>query len=168
MSAITVDVELQLTPRSQAIMAALYRSLDPRFVADEPVSTAPAAPAAIPAIGAPWPGIENSVYAGISRGEAGAPDAHLVLLAEQPGALDWDSAMKLSEGRTDGARMPTRFESALMYAHVREHFDTSKWHWTSTQYSENHAWSQGFGYGDQLSDGKEFEGRVRLVRRLPL
>ncbi len=168
MSAITVDVELQLTPRSQAIMAALYRSLDPRFVAEEPVATAAAAHAAIPAIGAPWPGIENSVYAGVSRGEGGAPDAHLVLLAEQPGALDWDSAMKLSEGRTDGARMPTRFESALLYAHVRDHFDTSKWHWTSTQYSEDYAWGQNFTNGNQYGYDKKFEGRVRLVRRLPL
>ncbi len=168
MSAITVDVELQLTPRSQAIMAALYRSLDPRFVADEPVATAAAAPAAIPAIGAPWPGIEGSAYAGISRGEEGAPDAHLVLLGEKPGDMSWPDAMKHAEQRSDGARMPTRFESALLYANRRDRRDVGEWHWTSTQSSENGAWLQYFDDGYQDLSVKKFEGRVRLVRRLPL
>lgn len=162
---ITIPVELELTPRSQAVMAALQKALDPRFQADEP---AEAPVANLPAIGAPWPGIEGSAYAGISRGEDGAPDAHLVLLAENPEDMSWHDAMKLAEQCTDGARLPTRFESALLYANLRDRMDTGTWHWTGTQYSEYLAWRQDFGYGGQDLNGKKFEGRVRLVRRFPL
>ena len=165
MSAITIPIELQLTQRSQAIMDALQRALDPRFVAaEEPTSAA----ATIPAIGEPWPGIQGSAYAGISRGEEGAPDAHLVLLGEKPADMNWPDAMKHAEQRSDGARMPTRFESALLYANLRDRMDLGEWHWTSTQYSEDYAWLQGFYDGDQYDYDEKFEGRVRLVRRLPL
>jgi hypothetical protein len=118
-----------------------------------------------PAIGAAWPGIDG-IYAGIARGEDDRPDAHLVLLNERPEKLmDWPDAMALAEQRTDGARLPTRFESALLYAHLRDQFDTSEWHWTGTQYSAGSAWDQFFYYGTQHDNGKTVEARVRLVRR---
>ena len=164
MTAITVPIEFELTPRSQAVMDALQKALAPRFVAEEAKMQE-----TVPAIGAPWPGIEGSAYAGISRGEDGAPDAHLVLLGERPdGLYDWDAAVALASDRADGARLPTRFESALLYAHLRDQFDVAKWHWTSTQCSEGTAWGQTFLSGSQYLTGKEFEARVRFVRRFPL
>ena len=163
MTPITVPIELELTPRSQAVMAALQKALSPQFVAEEPK-----AGAVIPAIGAPWPEVDGA-YAGISRGEDGQPDAHLVLLNGRPADdLSWNEAMKLAEQRTDGARLPTRLESALLYANLRDQFDVSKWHWTGTQYSEYRAWVQDFYYGSQNDLGQEFEARVRFVRRFPI
>ncbi len=67
-----------------------------------------------------------------------------------------------------GVDLPTRNESALLYAHLRDEFEKAYWHWTSTQYSSSSAWIQYFDYGNQLSNYKKFEARARLVRRLPL
>jgi hypothetical protein len=120
------------------------------------------------AIGEVWPGADG-VYAGISRGENGEPDAHLVLLNAKPkGRMSWHDAMKWAQEFGDGARLPTRFESALLYAHLQGQFDADAWHWTSTQYSEDRAWSQFFSGGTQGGNGKEFEALARLVRRFPL
>ena len=82
--------------------------------------------------------------------------------------MDWNDAMRMAEQRTDGARLPTRNESALLYAHLRESFDRSSWHWTSTRASGGAAWNQGFDDGYQDSDDLSFEARVRLVRRFAL
>ena len=127
-----------------------------------PIATTP------PRIGEPWPGIDGT-YAGISRGENGEPDAHLVLLNAVPdGNLNWEAAVKWAESLGDSARLPTRFESALLYANLQDKLDTDRWHWTGAQYSSGSAWSQGFSYGGQSAFSKEFEARARAVRRLIL
>ena len=72
-----------------------------------------------------------------------------------------------ADGHTDFA-VPTRFESALLYANLQDQFDTDYWHWTSTQYSESHAWSQVFYYGHQGNYSKDYERRCRFVRRFKL
>ncbi len=176
MTTITVPIELELTPRSKAVMEALQRALGPQFVAEDQ----PAQASAIPAIGAPWPGIEGSAYAGISRGENGEPDAHLVLLSDRPERdMNWHDAMEYAKQRQaelpspamvgwSAAMVASRFESALLYANLRDRMDTGAWHWTRTQSSENAAWYQFFDNGNQYYDGKKAEGRVRLVRRFPL
>jgi len=41
----------------------------------------------------------------------------------------------------------------------------SEWYWSSTQYSAAWAWYQLFDSGYQHGDGKDYEGRVRAVRR---
>jgi len=63
--------------------------------------------------------------------------------------------------------LPSRAESALMYAVMPERFELG-WHWTSTQYSDTTAWPQNFGNGLQLCNRKVYEGRCRAVRRLVL
>jgi len=125
-----------------------------------------------PAIGQPWPG-QGGVYAGITRGEDGQPDAHLVLCPTLPGkhmawaaALDWAKAVE-NEGHTD-YHVPTRSESALLYANLRDQLDQDNWHWTSTQYSAYDAFYQHFYDGDQYNNVKKFEAQVRAVRRFPL
>lgn len=123
--------------------------------------------ARIPRIGQPWPA--GGIYAGVSRGEDGEPDAHLVLLAEKPeGDLAWQAAVDWAKGLGDGARLPTRFESALLYAHLQDQFETDRWHWTGTQYSASYAWGQFFDLGNQGISAKSYEARARAVRRFPL
>ena len=41
-----------------------------------------------------------------------------------------------------------------------------EWYWSSTQFSRDGAWGQLFFYGGQYYDGKSWEARCRLVRRL--
>ncbi len=145
------------------------RQVDGTAAASPAAAVRATVPATIPAIGQPWPGLEGSVYAGVSRGENGEPDAHLVLLADQPeDSMKWQAALDWAAALGDGAHVPTRFESALLYANVRDSLDTGVWHWTSTQYSSGNAWGQYFNYGGQYGGGKSASGRVRAVRRFNL
>jgi hypothetical protein len=113
------------------------------------------------------PGIDG-VYAGISRGENGEPDGHLVLLEREARRdMKWDDAVKWAEGLGDGARLPTRFESALLYANLQDQFDTDRWHWTGTQYSERRA-GPVLRQRHQYTTARRLEARARAVRRLIL
>jgi hypothetical protein len=123
-----------------------------------------------PAIGQPWQG---GIYAGVSRGEDGQPDAQLVLAPDEPSerlewqaAIDWATTVRA--GGHDDWQLPSRVESALLYANLRDQFDTSTWYWTRSQYSAGFAWLQDFGDGIQGDDVKSYEGRARAVRRLIL
>ena len=161
MASLTIPIELQLTPRSQSVMDALYKSLGKEF--SEP--QAQPVTAALPAIGHPWLGIAG-IYAGAARGFAGEPDGHLVLLDAVPEEdLSWADAVKWADGLGDGARLPTRFESALLYANLRDKLDSEQWHWTGTQGSSFNAWYQYFDYGNQYDYDKDVEARARAVRR---
>jgi hypothetical protein len=147
---------------------AKIRGFDMALRETPPASGTESAAIVPPAIGQPWPGIDG-IYAGVSKGEEGQPDAHLVLLAAQPGRnMKWEDAVAWAQGLGDGARLPTRFESALLYAHLQDQFDTSNWHWTGTQYSSNYAWGQYFDDGRQDNGSKKAEARARAVRRLIL
>jgi len=138
----------------------------PTTTTEASATTAPAFRA--PAIGARWPG-QDGVYAGVSRGEEGQPDAHIVLLDAKPATdLKWAAGVKWAEDLGEGARLPTRFESALLYANLRDQLDTGAWHWTGTQFSVSHAFTQGFYHGTQYGYGKKYEGRCRAVRRFVL
>jgi hypothetical protein len=78
------------------------------------------------------------------------------------------AARKCGEVEFEGHRdyyVPSKRESAVLYANVPDLF-IREWHWTSTQYSANGAWYQGFAYGGQGADDKSYKGRVRAVRRL--
>jgi len=106
-------------------------------------------------------------YAGIAFDESGQPSHHLFLLdAKPPEDLDWQAAKDWA--KSIDASLPTRFEAALLYANLREQFDTSRWHWTDTQYSAGHAWCQHFGTGYQDYYDKINTLLARAVRRLPL
>jgi hypothetical protein len=127
----------------------------------------PAAPAApsltLPGVPIAQPGER---YAGIAF-EDGKPSHHLFL-------LDTKSDKKMTLDAADawaksvGGELPTRFESALLYANLRDQFDTNNWHWTATQFSAGSAWIQDFNYGSQRSYDKDNEFLARAVRRLPL
>lgn len=69
----------------------------------------------------------------------------------------------------DGHRdfyLPARHELRLCYLNVPELFSTKDWYWSSTQYSPNHAWIQGFGGGNQGDDLKDYARRAVAVRRV--
>ena len=123
-----------------------------------------------PTIGAEWPGLPGSFYAGVARADGDQPDGHLVLLADKSAsALKWAAAKTWAEGLGDGARLPTRFESALLFANARDQFEP-EWHWTGTDYEGDgsYAWFHYFGHGNQNNNHKSYEGRARAVRRFPV
>lgn len=124
--------------------------------------------ALMPTIGEPWPGIDGSLYAGVAAAEGGQPDAHLVLLPDLPAeALAWQAAIDWATSLGNGAHLPTRPESALLYANLRDQLDRDNWHWTSTPYERDgsFAWGQSFYFGGQGTNRKSYEGRCRAVRR---
>lgn len=133
----------------------------------EPVST----PAVLwlPLPGQFWPE-QGGIYVGIAAAEGDIPAGHLVLLADKPTSrLPWAKAVDWAKQLGNGAHVPTRFESALLYANVRDKLDTSNWHWTSTEHSNaSYAWSCIFTCGYQGNDLKSYDGCAVAVRRLDL
>jgi hypothetical protein len=168
----TLELDLELSERSRILLDSLSKHLPPRIVAAAPEAdeTVQAAPANRPhlKIGEHSEAV-GGIYAGISRGLDGAPDGHLYLLDDKPaGNLNWAAACKWAEGLGNGARLPTRFESALLYANLQDKIETGHWYWTGSQYSDSYAWVQYFDGGGQSLSGKGYEGRCRAVRRLDL
>ena len=160
MSALTIPIELELTPRTQHLRTTLTRRRDQ----PPPQQQQPAmASSPLPAIGQPFQG---GIFAGVSRGEDGQPDAPLILPPDRPKAkLTWADAKAWAEGLGDGARLPTRFESALLYAHLRDQMNTDDYHWTNTPYSDGVVWVQLFSYGYQYGLHKAFKLLAVAVRR---
>jgi hypothetical protein len=148
---------------SRAILAAMTEQ--PPVALAEPILGQLVTSFAAPAIGDPWPDV-GGAYAGVARAEDGQPDGHLVLLDDVPDAeLKWADAVKWAQDLGNGARLPTRFESALLYANLQKEFSAEGWYWTGTQYSAGYAWLQDFDYGGQNFDVKSYEARARAVRR---
>ena len=112
---------------------------------------------------------EGGIYAGVTRGDDCQPAGHLVLLPDLPAkALTWSKATKWARGLGNGARLPTRFEAALLYATVRDQIYLGTWYWTGTQFSESSAWYQLFNDGGQLNYGKSSKASARAVRLIQL
>jgi hypothetical protein len=103
---------------------------------------------------------------------------------EIKGLSDWDglaNTKKLVKARTahpaaefcaglviDGCNdfyLPARDEARLIFASSRGLIKSTRWHWTSSQYSSYNAFSQYFVGGSQGNGGKSHEARVRAVRR---
>ena len=164
MSKLSIPIEIELTPRSREIMNALAKVMNPERVSSDPVSDTAAVQPAHAKIGTMFHG---GIYAGIARGRDGEPDMHLVLLADEPTErLTWQAAKDWAA--RIGARLPTRFESALLYANLQDQFDADAYYWTDTQYSADNAWTQVFDDGNQDDYGKSYEGRARAVRLIQL
>ncbi|VUZ24131.1 Uncharacterised protein [uncultured Comamonas sp.] len=125
-----------------------------------------------PRIGQYWRG-QGGIYAGIARGQAVEPDYHLILAVEAPETgFTWEAAKThaktiVADGHNDFA-LPMRFESALLYANLRDMINADHWHWTGTEHSAGRAFNQSFDDGYQNGYGVSFEARARFVRRLVL
>jgi hypothetical protein len=120
-----------------------------------------------PAPGQPWQG---GIYAGVSAADADQPAGHIILLPNRPDSpLNWQQAVDWAQSLGDGARLPTRFEAALLYANLCDQLDCTTWHWTGTQHSHfSSAWHCCFGYGYQYYNHESYEGGAVAVRRLIL
>jgi hypothetical protein len=122
---------------------------------------------AIPA--APGTRCDAGLYAGITAAADCQPAGHLFLLdARLDRKRDHAGAKAWAEGLGDGARLPTRTESALLYANLREHIDARYWYWTGTLNSDGTAWFQTFDDGNQDVDFTDYEGRAVAVRLIPI
>ena len=117
----------------------------------------------------PFPPDAGEVYAGLSRNHDTGAWHHLVLLpATTDKDLKWQEAIEWA--KSVGGELPTRFESALLYANVRDQIDQDYWHWTATDvpYEPLWAWGQTFDYGNQDLNRKDYHPfRARAVRRVP-
>ena len=112
---------------------------------------------------------EGERYAGVIIGGITCkPTHHLILLPQQPETrLTWDEA--LTWAASIGVELPTRQESALLYANAKDAFE-SEWYWTSEEYAGNAylAWDQYFDDGLQGGNNKDYKNRVRAIRRVPI
>ena len=122
-----------------------------------------------PPIGAVWADA-GGVYAGMARGNSTTADYVLVLSGEQPNApLTWqaaqDWAAALRTAGHDDWSVPTRAESALLFANVRETLRPGT-HWTRDTFWRHYAWAHSYGNGGQNIDLAIHEFRARAVRRL--
>lgn len=124
-------------------------------------------------IGAPVPGLNNAIYAGITPAEGDMPQAHLVLWVETPKTRqNYEASIELAKAvnpETD-SHLPTRTESALLYATVRDQIEKDGWYWTSTYYDDDKdaAFVQYFGIGLQFLGYLSYEGRALAVSRFAL
>lgn len=111
-------------------------------------------------------------FCGIVGGTVEQPFAALILLDAKPATkLNWADAMAWGQSLGEGCHIPTRDESAHLYATSRELMGKSDWHWTSTEYtpcSGSYAWIQDFFIGSQLDYGKSSECLCRAVRLIQI
>jgi hypothetical protein len=153
MNAITIPIEVELTPRSKAVMDALYQAIAPQFQSPPPAAA---------------PTIElqpSEHYAGVVLDADGKVMHHLVLMAQKPtGKLNWQDATDWATS-ADG-HLPTRQEQALLYANCKPHLQPV-WHWSCESHEEDAscAWTCYFGYGYQDYHLKSYEGAAVAVRR---
>jgi len=117
----------------------------------------------IPAVQLPWgeygknvPGAD-SLTDGLANTES--------MLAAGCAAADHIQTLRNQHGA--GLYLPARGEYWALRANVPELFEKG-WHWTSTQGSADGAFVQGFEDGDSFWSSKDYEFRVRAVRRIPL
>ena len=125
-----------------------------------------------PAAKARFPDIDidkGEVYAGLVRDPDTGAWHHLVLL---PATTDEDLTWKEANdwAAIAGGDLPTRSESALLYANVRDKIDTAYWYWTATEVASepSYAWVQLFYYGTQYGNRKDYHCMARAVRRVPV
>jgi hypothetical protein len=95
----------------------------------------------------------------------GAANTLALLAAGQPHpAAQWCAAYS-ADGHTDFF-LPARVDMVMAHACAPQLFNKHDLYWTSTQYSRNYAFAQGFEYGSGW-DGKGNEFRVRAFRVIP-
>jgi len=115
--------------------------------------------------------IEGELYAGIAFRES-TPYCHLWMLPDVAAPDTWQHVLDWARGLHPkmGTEVPDRFESALLYANLRDHVDQDYWHWTATPYAgdESFAWFQFLDYGYQDYSPKGNHYRARAVRRVPI
>lgn len=110
---------------------------------------------------------EGESYAGLILGKDGAPDHHLVLLPGEAADVTWSAAREWAAA--SGGELPTRRELALLFANLKEQFQR-EWYWSSeaSEVRSQLVWGQNWSSGIQTMYGRQFHGRARAVRRIPI
>ncbi len=110
-------------------------------------------------------------YAGLIVGKDGEPSYHLVLLPGEAEEIPFVEANEwaVRQGGEYEASLPTRREQALLYANLKEQFQ-SAWYWSCEPYASDAgcAWCQYFLSGSQSISHQRLQVRARAVRRLIL
>lgn len=124
-----------------------------------------------PAIGEYWPG-QGGIYIGLAVEDENYPQGHLVLCeVRNKDSLTWKAAAAWAEAQSVDShtdfRLPSRFESALIYANGQKHVDQDRWHWTGTPKGSG-ACAQYFYYGYQFTYRVGLNYCARAVRRFVL
>lgn len=105
-------------------------------------------------------GTSTDLYTGAANTEA------IVAGCTEPG-IAAKLCYDLSLNGYDDWFLPSIDELALMYTNLYLQdlvYFASDWYWSSSEDSRFNAWTQGFGSGGQLSEGKANTRRVRAVR----
>jgi hypothetical protein len=158
MAGITIPIEIEVTPRSKAIMDALYKAIGPQFQAPDE----PAQPATTPTLNLQ----PDEHYAGIVLDADGNTLHHLVLMADRPtDDLNWQAAMDWA--KRVGGDLPTRQEQALLFANCKPHIKP-EWHWSNQTHEDepSSAWGCYFSDGSQGNSRKSYGGCAVAVRRV--
>lgn len=124
----------------------------------------------IPKIAESWPE-QNGIYAGIARGFNDEPDGHVILLDEIPPTekMNWNNATEWAASLGNGARLPSRFEMALIGANIADKISPGGYYWSASEHLSTGAWVQYLGSsypGSQLNANKANVFYVRAVKRL--
>ena len=166
---IHVNPHQQRNPIAEAMLKAVFAADEP---APEPDDDSKEIVVTPPRIGEYWRG-QGGTYAGLVRGENGQPDYHLILDdGESQQEFTWEAAEAcaqrvIADGHQDFT-LPTRIESALLFANLHYKFNFNHWYWTRTEHSPGRAYSQNFYSGKQDDHIVAIEAHARFVRRVAL
>ena len=96
----------------------------------------------------------------------GAALHHVILL---PGDFEGPHAAMMAKAAELGGDLPTRVESALLFAEAKAEFKPD-YYWTKEQHAsdESYAWVQDFTGGSQYCLHKDNVYPARAVRRVPI
>ena len=109
---------------------------------------------------------EGEVNAGLCIVDGKVSHWLILLPATTDKVLKWQEAIDWA--KSVGGELPTRAESALLYANVCDQIDQYYSYWTATAVASEPscAWRQYFDYGYQYGTRKDGLTRARAVRRV--
>lgn len=107
------------------------------------------------------------VFAGITTNKQGEVYVLVLLDAVPDKALTWKSAKVWASQQGEGAGLPTRAESALLFALLKYRF-SSDWYWTDDEWGDQYAFTQNLINGHQHCYDEGYKFRARAVLRVPL
>jgi hypothetical protein len=116
--------------------------------------------------GLEWGGYGQRIDGADSRIDGMANTKAILLADGEHPAAEWASKYT-KDGHSD-FYLPAQREQSLCFATILNQFETDDWYWSSTQYSADTAWDQGFGDGTQLNAYKDNTSRARAVRRIEI
>ena len=155
----------------------------------------PATPVSIPELGAVWPG-QGGFNGGFRPAFGGIPEHYLIIAAKDVGDHEWGGRGRESQATSkrdgfantvilmeddhpaaktataytadghDNFYLPAAAELYHCWLNVPDLFAKDTWYWSSSQRSAYYAFDMTFVAGLQDGSGKDYELRVRPVRRL--